>query len=922
MTTGFSTQYNSVAHSYARQAGRYSLRLVWMLLALGTLSLPATVEGQSGFGPPAAGPADPVSPKQMAPRRRFALEETDETIYDVKFEGLQTIVPKALFSRVGSQPGKPLSPRQVREDVRALYDTEWFYSVEPRVEDSDEGPVVIFRVLERPIVQTVEFQGNTKIRDSYLEALTGLRTGSPFVVALNQEAARQIEREYKEKGYYTAKVELLKGGDKHDRDVIFKITEGKKVVISGIQFEGNKDISSRVLRTKLGTKKQILWFFGGKYDPSSISDDVTALRSYYTGLGYFDVKIDKQVEFRGSKGEHVYVKFAVDEGERYRIRNVEINGTRVLAKNALRQEMKTLPGDFFLIRNLNEDITEIRKQYGEMGRINASVEAIPKFLETPGVMDLELLVDEDEVWRIRRVNVHILGNGGRPVAHTKENVIINPMTIMPGDLADPLEIAKSKQRVNRQNLFEQGVRIEFNPVPKEETIARIFSQQPNGVVRGQMPEYGDFRTQKPLPADLSQRDFGIPSVVRSQNEDGGEITLVGSEVVEDGILQPYNPQFENNPLGDPFGPALRNPPPPFIDYREGDLDVYVQEARTGRLMFGAGVNSDSGVVGNIVFDERNFDLFRPPSSIDDIIEGRAFRGGGQTFRLEAVPGSQVSRYSASWTNPYFLDTDISLGLSGFFYQRFLDNWNEERAGGRVNFGYQFTPEWSGGVAFRIEQVNISNIHGGIPPMELLNVVGDNLLTTARANLTYDTRNSSFMPSEGHIVTGSFEQGFGEFTYPKVDLSASQYFTTYSRIDGQGKHILSFSGDVGWTGDDTPIFEKYYAGGYSSFRGFQFRGVTPISNGVETGGQFQALGSIQYQLPITADEMFSVVAFTDFGTVEDRASFDDFRISVGGGIRLQIPAMGPVPMAFDWAVPLRQLDSDEEQLFAFYVGISR
>ena len=59
-----------------------------------------------------------------------------------------------------------------------------------------------------------------------------------------------------------------------------------------------------------------------------------------------------------------------------------------------------------------------------MGRINASVEAVPKFLETPGVIDLELLVDEDEVWRIRRVNVHIVGNGGRSVAHTKESVVI------------------------------------------------------------------------------------------------------------------------------------------------------------------------------------------------------------------------------------------------------------------------------------------------------------------------------------------------------------------------------------------------------------------------------------------------------------------------------------------------------------------
>ena len=74
--------------------------------------------------------------------------------------------------------------------------------------------------------------------------------------------------------------------------------------------------------------------------------------------------------------------------------------------------------------------------------------------------------------------------------------------------------------------------------------------------------------------------------------------------------------------------------------------------------------------------------------------------------------------------------------------------------------------------------------------------------------------------------------------------------------------------------------------------------------------------------MTADEAISLVAFTDFGTVEQNVGFNQFRVSVGGGVRLTIPAMGPVPMAFDFAVPLLQEPFDEEQLFAFYVGINR
>ena len=111
-------------------------------------------------------------------------------------------------------------------------------------------------------------------------------------------------------------------------------------------------------------------------------------------------------------------------------------------------------------------------------------------------------------------------------------------------------------------------------------------------------------------------------------------------------------------------------------------------------MIGAGVNSDAGIVGSFVWDERNFDLFRPPATFADIIEGKAWRGGGQRFRLEAAPGDQVSRYAISWTDPYFMYSDYSLGLSGFYFNRFYPDWDETRVGGRITLGKQLTPEWS------------------------------------------------------------------------------------------------------------------------------------------------------------------------------------------------------------------------------------
>ena len=124
------------------------------------------------------------------------------------------------------------------------------------------------------------------------------------------------------------------------------------------------------------------------------------------------------------------------------------------------------------------------------------------------------------------------------------------------------------------------------------------------------------------------------------------------------------------------------------------------------------------------------------------------------------------------------------------------------------------------------------------------------------------------------------------------------------------------------GNDTPIFERYYAGGYSSFRGFAFRGVSPIKNGVSVGGNFMALGTAEYMLPLTANDQIRVVGFTDFGTVEPDIGFDDFRVSAGFGFRLVIPAMGPAPIAFDFAWPLLDQQTDQRRMFSFYVGFTR
>ena len=353
------------------------------------------------------------------------------------------------------------------------------------------------------------------------------------------------------------------------------------------------------------------------------------------------------------------------------------------------------------------------------------------------------------------------------------------------------------------------------------------------------------------------------------------------------------------------------------------LDVMVQEDRTGRFMFGAGINSDAGVTGQITIDERNFNLFGVPTSWQQVWNGEAFRGAGQAFRLEAIPGNRVQRYLVSFTEPYLFSTQVSLNVSGFLYDRGYYDWNESRAGGRVGLGYRLTPDLSVSGALRMEKVDISDPRV-IGVAQLDRVVGGNDFYSGRFSLRHDTRDLPFAPTEGHLIELSYEQAFGEFDYPRGEFDFRKYFLIRERPDGSGRQTLATSLSAGFSGADTPLFENYFAGGFSTLRGFHFRGASPVENTVIVGGRFQLLGSVEYTMPLTADDMIKAVAFCDYGTVEQDITIiaDHFRVAPGFGFRISVPALGPAPLAFDFAFPVAKADTDDTQVFSFFFGIGR
>ena len=887
-------------------------------------------------------------------RRVSANDILGQPIAEIRIIGNKSIPTYAIERMITeTRVGRPVISEQILKDKTRLVNTRWFLSVRDRVELTNAGPAVVFEVIEAPILRRVEFVGNSEgyfssFTDEKLARETGLVPGHGFDVAANLESVQRIKQLYREKGYLHAKVELKKGGHRDDREVVIVIDEGPKVAVSWISFTGNRFVSGPVLKTKLSTKSQWFLMFGGKYNPELIQNDIVALKSYYEGLGFFDVDVRAKESVSRDKSR-VHVTFHIKEGPRYKIRNVELAGNSVLGRQQLLRDLKLKPGDPFNARFLQQDAQGMKDQYDQLGRPFASVQPVPRFLPEAGWLDLVYDVDEDKVCRIGRINVRIRGDE----THTRTSAVRHRINryLKPGELAKAKDIQSARTIVATDPIFDRedppnfeirrvsgedylaqgpiargqdvtaaftgggglrpasmvleegfqgdqtsplwkapGVETWFGPrhpnrspqrAPQIQQTDTTGRDRPAGQVSN--PSAPMETTQAPAssgqagslsyggepmaylpPSRRTRRDAEEPATVEpalATSQPALNPTVLFNEIaarraVEQsavyrgqsldgrGLPNPQNYMYDDGNQGDPFGNAVRGPAPDFVD-----IDIDVTEGRTGRLMFGAGINSNAGVVGNLVLQEDNFDILAWPRGWADFRHGRAFRGGGQSFRIEAVPGTEVSRYTASWRTPYFLGTDFSFGVDGFYYNRFFENWTEDRLGGRLSLGYIINRHWTAGVNLRLENVEFRDfLNVPATPQLYRDVAGDNFLSTVQLRIARDTRDSPFLPSRGNLVEFAYEQAFGEFSYPRFDLTLSQFFTVWERADGTGKHTLQLRGETVWTGDDTPVFERLYAGGFQSFRGFQFRGVTPRESSFRIGGQFMALGHGRVPVP--------------------------------------------------------------------------
>jgi len=742
----------------------------------------------------------------------------------------------------------------------------------------------------RLLIEEVTVAGNRILSDEQILSKVRSRVGEYFDPARAAEDARRIaELKGVDRSYYSTSRE----GDRIR--LMFVVVE--RAVINDVVFEGNHDWSAKSLSGKLHFKK------GQHLEPVMVEIGRRSLLEFYYEKGYAfaEIEVDKSGLQRG------VLIYRITEGPRVRISAVKFSGNKALKGSALKKVLKTKRKKFFIWSRyyvestVQADVGRLQQIYRQRGYLDAQVRCEPYFSKNSDSVKVVFLIDEGIVYRIDEVVVTGGGHFGRQelleqIRSQKGRVYIEKIA-----QADAGRLVKlyaengfvDANVVHRRQFVRQGlVKVVFEVKSGERfRIGRIDitgnEQTQDKVVRRVLDEY-DFKPGRWYNGEAAKGD-GTGSL---------EKTVKATVMAGSATIRPYGQK-----------PGQK------------DALVSIVEGQTGMVMIGAGVASDSGVIGQFVFEQRNFDIGDWPESFTDFITAKAFKGAGQSLRIALQPGTEVSEYSASFTEPYLQDKPVSLDVVGTSYERIMECYDEGRGRGYVGLEKRFRDKWRRSIGFRVEDVDVTGIDIDAP-REIKDEKGGNFISGARFGIGRDMTDDRYNPTEGFSFNAGYEQVVGDHEFGILSGTFRRYKTLYQDL-AERKTVLAAKLHIATTLGDAPFFEKFYGGGQNSIRGFDYRGVSP--RGLPTGGSLEAedpvgsdwifLAGAEVTVPLVSETM-AMLFFADSGTVET----GPYRVAVGTGIQILIPQwFGPVPMRFEFAAPLIKDDRDDTQVFSFSVG---
>ncbi len=731
----------------------------------------------------------------------------------------------------------------------------------------------VFPVLE------IRVEGANRVGpDAILQVMTS-RVGEEFDPVKIRADVKAVYR----MGYFSdvkIDAEDISGGLR----LVVLVTE--KPIVSSIAIEGNKEIDLTDLKGAITIKERTL------FQEEKVKESARKMRELYHNRGYMDATVESSFE-EGADGS-ILVSFRVAEGDKLHIEEIRITGNRYLGEKEIRKAMETSEKGFFSFVTdsgtfkkdvLENDVRRIEALYHDNGFVESKV-FDPKIERGPEGLLLTIHVFEGRQYRVGEV----LFTGDSGLSEEKMRKVVK---LVSGDvfsrgtlLSDVLALTTA--------MNDQGYALALvSPLVVKRT------EYPLADVTYRAEKGDKFRFGK---VEIVGNNKTIDRVVRRNLDvaDGRTYTSTGLKKSKENL----------NRTG--YFKDVKITTAPSEVPKEMDVKVEVEEGPTGTLSGGLGFSSVDKIFGVVQVSENN--LF----------------GRGWKTSLNSQFGSRRVVFSLDFRDPYFLDSDFSLLLNAYNTKTEYTDFDRKATGGKIGFGYSFTRFTSGSLAFRLDDVEITDAGDAISPiLQEEFAKGKQQTRSITLHLGRNTTDRFIDPSRGSVQSATVEYAGGplggDSEFVKYFLNEKVYFPLFGSAVLSGNflwgHVISTEGGT------VPLFERFFLGGAYNIRGFEARTISPIdpNTGERIGGNKELVMNAEFIFPLFGELGFKGVLFFDMGNTwgQDQWPWDmkpwngpPIRYAAGVGIRWYSP-MGP--LRFEWGWNLDPEPGEDKRVVEFTIG---
>ncbi|NOY45712.1 MAG: outer membrane protein assembly factor BamA [Deltaproteobacteria bacterium] len=556
----------------------------------------------------------------------------------VRVRGNLRIEEGLILQKVGTRVGQPLDPRQVREDIRAIYGLGYFEDV---VADLGDEGVLTFLVQERPALREWRAEGTEHLDPEDLKEKVSLRPREILLESQIQEAEEAIRALYREKGYYLAEVthEIVPLDDgKNQVDLVFRVKEGEKVRLKTLNLAGVDEANEEKLEKYLALRPVGPWSWlsgAGTFQETDLERDREMIRAYYLNHGYAEAEVLDPLVSLTADRRWIKVDIPVREGEVYAFGTVSFSGDLEFSQEELAEAAGIREGDLFRSEDLRRAYDKVTDLYADLGYAFADVNPRTQVDRKRRTVDVTFEIHKGDRIRIGRIEVR--GN-----TKTRDRVLRREMRLAEGDLYNATALRKSERDVRRLGFFEKvNVSTQRRPGTNLVDITIEVEEKPTGAFSFGA---GYSSVDKIIGmANVSQRNFmGLGYQLALQANFGS-------------TRETYSFTFNNPRVFDTywyFGFDVYKSIRSYTDYDKFSLG--------GALKLGTALNEDWKLRG--------------------------------IYRLEEAEVKNVSEFASTLIQDQ-LGTTVTSSFTGLLIYDTVDNLWEPHAGTRA----EWSVEWAGGL---------------------------------------------------------------------------------------------------------------------------------------------------------------------------------------------------------------------------------